>query len=136
MESKTKVYLVEPHRKPRRKIRRRPLTMREIGIDVEIRGGLFVVPMEANRSTPMVAALCEFSVDLYNTVADLMVQKAVLDAAMEGAIGERLTKLQKTSAEAKELIQDLRGQGHRFRKYIVDVEGGKPVNEPRVWDRQ
>lgn len=52
----------------------------------------------------MVAAFCEYSVDLYNSVADLKAHKATLDADMEGAFGEVLTDLQESSRHADKII--------------------------------
>jgi hypothetical protein len=94
------------------------------------------MPLEAYRSTPMVVALCEFTVDIYNEIADVMLHKAAVDANMEAATGETLANLQKTSANDKKFIQTLRGYGHLYRKFVVDVEGGRPVNEPLVWERE
>lgn len=132
----SKSYLVEPHRQPRRKMRRRPMTMREMGIDVACEGGMFVVPPEAYRSMPMVVALCEFSVMLYNKVADLKAHKAAVDAKMAGATGKKLVSLKKESTGAKVLITALRRQLNVYRKFIVNVEGGTPINEPLTWDRE
>ncbi|XP_051205912.1 uncharacterized protein [Lolium perenne] len=121
--------------KPRRKVRRSALKDRERGMEVIARGRRFVLPSDAKLAGPVVYWLNRMSVDVYNCSADLMETKNNLKAAMAGAEETDKAVLKLVITFINKQIRELRKQGFRLRRYVLDVEQGVCVNEPLDWVR-
>lgn len=109
--------------------------MRERGLSVACRNGLFVMPKEAYDNSPMVVAICQLTVQYYNRTSDLKVMKSSCESVMRGTEGAIHQAFLNIIADLNKEIAELRTLAHLYRRYILDVEKGKPVNEPTNWVR-
>ncbi|KAM3399843.1 hypothetical protein ACQJBY_004983 [Aegilops geniculata] len=128
---------VAPHRARRVKPRRRPVTDRERGIDVARRNGLFAMPHGLADPNPIVEGLWLQSLVVYNSVAELMnVKQQNYGEDLVASYGAERLKLEQELCKLNKIINRLRLIGFKIRQYIMQVELGRPLNEPRYRNRQ
>ncbi|XP_048563584.1 uncharacterized protein LOC125544070 isoform X2 [Triticum urartu] len=101
------------------------------------RNGLFAMPHGLADPNPIVEGLRLQSLVVYNSVAELMnVKQQNYGEDLVASYGAERLKLERELCKLNKIMNRLRLIGFKIREYIMKVELGRPLNEPRDWNRQ